>query len=755
MTVKDVNAVRMLCCALPRAGGHAELLGSMTAKRGERVRKRAATKRGATASGRRPAKRHPLDAIFRPRSVAVIGASRRSHSIGREILRNIVDFEFSGPCYPVNPGSPAVHSMRAYRSLSEIGSPVDLAVIVVPRDQVLPVVEECGRKGVAGLIVITAGFREIGDEGSRLELELQRKLRRYDMRMVGPNCMGVINTEPAVRLNATFAAAVPPRGNIGFISQSGALGEAILADAAENGIGVAMFVSMGNKTDISGNDLLEYWEGNDDVQVILMYLESFGNPRKFTQLARRITRNKPIITVKAGRTPAGARAASSHTGSIVGLDVAVDSLLEQCGVLRVNSLEQMFVQAAALANQPVPAGGRVAVVTNAGGPAILCTDSLIGRGVQMAELRPATRRALARALPPEASTANPVDMIASADGERYRAVLDIVKRDPGVDGIIAIFVSPIMIDAYEVARAIAEASGDSKPVLSVFMGKNRSQEGLAELARHRVPVYRFPEEAASGMWALVRYHELRDAPRGREVRFRVDAARAARAVRSARKDGRVHLDSGEVREVLEAYGFPVAPARSVASPAEAIAAAQDLGYPVVLKIDSAAVSHKTEIGGVKVDLRNADEVGQTFRDLRARVRSRDADARVLVQKMVRGGREVILGMSHDPQFGPLLMFGLGGIFVEVMRDVAVRIHPLTDVAARSMIERVSGYPLLAGARGEKAVALPLLEQCLLRLSQLVSALEPDLAEMDINPFIVTDDPARSFVVDARIALRPR
>jgi acetyltransferase len=698
-------------------------------------------------------KRHPLDAIFRPRSVAVIGASRRSQSIGQEILSNLVDFEFTGSCYPVNPRSSSVRSMRSYASVGEIPGPIDLAVIVVPRERVLGVVDECGRKKVPGLVVITAGFREVGEDGARLERELERRLERYGMRMVGPNCMGVINTEPDVRLNATFAAAVPPRGNIGFISQSGALGEAILADAADNGIGVAMFVSMGNKTDVSGNDLLEYWERNDDVQVVLMYLESFGNPRKFTQLARRITRRKPIITVKAGRTPAGARAASSHTGSIVGLDVAVDSLLEQCGVLRVNSLEQMFIQAAALANQPVPRGARIAVVTNAGGPAILCTDSLIGRGAQMAELGRATRRALARVMPPEGSTANPIDMIASADGARYRAVLDIVKRDPGVDGIIAIFVSPIMIDAFEVARAIAGAADGSLPVLSVFMGKNRSREGREELARRRVPVYRFPEEAASGMAALVRYRELRDAPAGREVRFRVDAARAARAVRRARRERRETLTPGEVREVLEAYGFPLAASRAVSSAAEAIAAAQEIGYPVVLKVDSDVVSHKTDVGGVKVDLRNADEVGHTFRDLRARVRSRDPAARILVQRMVRGGRELILGMKHDAQFGPLLMFGLGGVFVETLRDFTVRIHPLTDVGARAMIERLRGHALLTGVRGEKPVALPLVEACLLRLSQLVSDLEQDLAELDINPFIVTDDPAGSFVVDARISLR--
>jgi len=708
------------------------------------------TRKKRTRSGTR---RHALDAIFRPRSVAVIGASRRSQSIGQEILRNLVDFEFSGPCYPVNARASAVHSMRAYRAVGEIPGPIDLAVVVVPRDRVLAVVDACGRKKVPGLVVITAGFREVGEDGARLERELERRLRRYGMRMVGPNCMGVINTEADVRLNATFAAAVPPRGNIGFISQSGALGEAILADAADNGIGVAMFVSMGNKTDVSGNDLLEYWEHNDDVQVVLMYLESFGNPRKFTQLARRVTRRKPIITVKAGRTPAGARAASSHTGSIVGLDVAVDSLLEQCGVLRVNSLEQMFIQAAALANQPVPRGSRVAIVTNAGGPAILCTDSLIGRGARMAELGRTTRRALARVMPPEGSAANPIDMIASADGARYRAVLDIVKRDPGVDGIIAIFVSPVMIDAFEVARAIAEAADGTLPVLSVFMGKNRSREGLEELARRRVPVYRFPEEAASGMAALVRYRELRDAPAGREVRFRVDAPRAARAVRRARRARRAALAPTEVREVLAAYGFPLAVSHVVSSAAEAIAAAQEIGYPVVLKVDSDVVSHKTDVGGVKVDLRNADEVGQAFRDLRARVRSRDPGARYLVQRLVRGGRELILGMKHDPQFGPLLMFGLGGVFVEALRDFSVRIHPLTDVGARAMIERLRGYALLTGLRGEKPVALPLVEACLLRLSQLVTDLEDDLAELDINPFIVTDDPAGSFVVDARIALR--
>jgi acetyltransferase len=696
-----------------------------------------------------------LDAIFRPRSVAVIGASRQKNTIGREILRNLVEFEFTGPVYPVNPQADAVGSMKCYASVLDIPDEVDLAVVTVPRERALEVVEQCGKKGVRGLVMITAGFKEVGGRGARLESDLGRRLKRYGMRMVGPNCMGVINTEPQVRLNATFAASLPPRGSVGFVSQSGALGEAILADAVQSGLGVAMFVSMGNKTDISGNDLLEYWEDNPDIQTILLYLESFGNPRRFTQIARRITRKKPVIVVKAGRTAAGAQAASSHTGSLVELDVAAESLLEQCGVLRVSSMEELFVQAGALANQPLPAGSRVAIVTNAGGPGILCTDACIGHGLTMADLSPRTRRALQRALPPEASTRNPVDMIASADAERYRAALDLVKKDGGVDGIVAIFVSPIMIDAYEVARAVAGAADGSKPVLCVFMGKQRSEEGVQELRRHRVPVYRFPEEAASAMAAMARYRTLRDLPVGKIVSFEVDRDRTRRALARARRAGRTALTPAEVQDVLLSYGFPLVPAQIASTPAEAMAAARELGYPVVLKAVSGRISHKSDVGGVKVDLRTADEVGAAYDELVSRLRRRDPQLKVLVQRMVRGGREVILGMAREPSFGPILMFGLGGIFVEVLRDVAVRIHPITDLEARAMIERVKGYPLLAGARGEPPVAVARIEEGLLRLSQLVSDFEDELAELDLNPFIITERPEDSFVVDARISLIPR
>jgi acetate---CoA ligase (ADP-forming) len=703
----------------------------------------------------KPSQPGSLDAVFRPRSVAVIGASRKRQTIGREILANLVGYEFSGPVYPVNPTAEAIHSIRCFRSIGDIPGPVDLAIVTVPKDQVLAIVQACGKKGVRGLIVITAGFKEIGSDGARLEAQLVAMLKRYRMRMIGPNCMGVVNTEDEVKLNATFAATAPVKGKVGFVSQSGALGEAILADAVDNGLGVAMFVSMGNKTDVSGNDLLEYWEDNPDVQAILMYLESFGNPRRFTQIARRVTRKKPIVAVKAGRTAQGARAATSHTGSIVGLDIASDTLLEQCGVLRVSSMEEMFTLAQGLVNQPVPAGDRIAIVTNAGGPGILCTDAIIGAGLTLAEMQPKTRKSLSKALPPEASTANPVDMIASADASRYRAVLDLVTKDPGVDGVIAIFVSPIMIDAYEVAVAIAGAADGRKPVLSVFMGKQRSDEGVEWLRRNRVPVYRFPENAAAAMAGLVRYRVLRDRPIGRVVTFPADPGRARRAIASARRARRAMLSGREVSEVLLAYGFPLAPSVLCASAAEAIEAAHALGYPVALKAASEDIVHKSDVGGVKLDVRNADEIAEAFDDLVRRLKSKDSRLKIAVQRMIAGGRETILGMTRDPQFGPVLMFGLGGIFVEVMKDVSVRIHPLTDVNARAMIERIKGYPLLAGARGERPVDLAFLEESLLRLSQLVGDLEEELAELDVNPLIVTGDRENSFVVDARIALAPK
>ncbi len=708
-------------------------------------------------SSGKPGARTSLDAVFRPRSIAVIGASRDRTSIGREILHNLLEYEFNGTVFPVNPKATAVHSLKCYPDIGSIPDPVDLAVIVVPRAAVAGVVEECGRKGVRGVVVITAGFKEAGGDGLRLEAELLEKVRGHGMRMVGPNCMGVINADPQVRMNATFAKAMPSAGlapgKIGFISQSGALGEAILANARDMNLGISMFASTGNKADISGNDLLEYWEEDPDVSIILMYLESFGNPTKFTQIARRITRKKPILAVKAGRSASGARAAGTHTGSLAGLDVAVESLLEQCGVIRAATIEEMFVFAQTLSKQPTPAGARVGIVTNAGGPGILAADACENLGLTLPHLSPESLLALRKVLPPEGTPANPIDLIATAGPERYEPAVRIALADPGTDSLMVIFVSPIMIDAHAVARAIvAGAAGTSKPVVTCFMGKVGWEEGIRELEGHGIPVYRFPELAAEGLAAAVRYRGILSREEGRTVRFDVDRDKASRLLAEASTRRMTMLGFLDAVELLAAYGIPSAPCRIVSSPAEAIAFGLDVGYPIVLKGDSRAFSHKSELKVIRLDLRNGDEAGSAYKDLRKTLDGLDAKAGIIAQKMIRGGKEVIMGVFHDPQFGPLSMFGLGGIYVEVLKDIAFKVMPITDREAADMIRGIRGYPLLSGVRGEPSADIANLEQMLLRLSQLVS--EQDLIEtLDINPYIVSEAGSPSMAVDVRVKLK--
>jgi acetate---CoA ligase (ADP-forming) len=704
------------------------------------------------------ARAHSLDAIFRPRSIAVVGASRDRSAIGREILHNLIEYEFNGPIYPVNPRAANVHSLKCYPEVGAIPDPVDLAVIVVPRDVVPAVVEQCGRKGVRGVVVITAGFKEVGGDGVRREAELLALVRGYGMRMIGPNCMGVINTDPEVRMNATFAKAVPEAGmagTVGFISQSGALGEAILANARDLNIGISMFASTGNKADISGNDLLEYWEDDPAVSVVLMYLESFGNPGKFTQIARRITRKKPILAVKSGRSASGARAASTHTGSLAGLDVAVDSLLAQCGVIRASTIQEMFVYAQTLSKQPVPAGGRIGIVTNAGGPGILAADACENRGLTLPALAPATLQGIASILPAEGTPGNPIDLIASAGPGRYEPAVRLALDDPSVDALLVIFVSPIMIDAHAVARAIVAgvegSTGPRKPVVTCFMGKVGWEEGIRELEGHGIPVYRFPELAVEGLAAAVRYRHMVSREEGRLVTPAADARQAGELLARAAASGRTSLGFLEGRDLLAAYGIPFVPARHVSSAAEAIAFGLEAGYPIVLKADSPAIVHKTEHKAVRLDLRGGDQAGAAWLELRAALDKVDPEARILAQTMVRGGREVILGAFRDPQFGPLMMFGLGGVYVEVIKDVAFRVLPITDREASDMVRGIRGFPLLSGFRGEPSVDLETLEQTILRVSRLVCDHEI-IEALDINPFIVRAAGETSMAVDVRVRL---
>ena len=696
--------------------------------------------------------REQLDAIFRPRSIAVIGASRRRGSIGHEILHNLIEHDFQGVVFPVNPTARVIHSIKAYPSVLDIPDPVDLAVVVVPYRQVLGVVEECGRKGVRGLVVITAGFREVGGEGIAREEALIESVRSYDMQLVGPNCMGVINTEPTVSMNATFAPTFPPSGPIAIVTQSGALGVTILDHARELGLGVSMFVSVGNKSDVSGNKLIEYWSGDPGTKLIVMYNESFGDPRRFTRLARRITKEKPILAVKAGRTPTGARAASSHTGALAGTDVAVDALFEQCGVIRATTLEELFDFAMAFSNQPVPRGDRVAIITNAGGPGILTADACESLGLVIAPLAEETRSRLREEVAEEASVQNPVDLIASADAEVYRVALDIVLHDPNVDAAIAIFVPPVQVDTGAVATGIAEivARHEDKTVLACLMGKKGVHGGMTELKRHNIPAFMFPESAARALAAMVRYRRWRERPLGDVVELEADSARARAAIDSARRDGREHLTLGEVEEVLGAYGIPLVESRFASSPEAAVEAAERLGWPVVLKVESPSVVHKSDVGGVRLGLEDADEVRGAYSEIEAAIGPGRMEG-VRVQRMIEGGRETVIGMTSDRTFGPLVMFGLGGIYVEVLGDVVFRIAPISTIDAREMVRSLRGDALLAGVRGEGPVAYEALEDAIQRVSQLVLDL-PEIAEMDVNPFLAFPERERCVAVDGRIRL---
>ena len=691
------------------------------------------------------------DAILRPRSIAVIGASRHPNTIGYQILDNLIRYGFNGPIYPVNPKAPFVHSIRAYPSVTAIPDPVDLAVIVVPKDLVLDAAEACGAKGVRGLVVITAGFAEVGGEGVERERRLLEIVRRHGMRMVGPNCMGVLNAHPDVSMNATFAPTMPPYGPVGFISQSGAMGLSILDYAEELGIGIHQFVSVGNKADVSGNDLLLQWADDPEIRVVLMYLESFGNARRFYRIARELTRRKPVFVVKAGRTAAGARAASSHTAALAGTDLAADALMEQCGVIRAQTVEELFDYAMAFPRLPLPRGDRVAIVSNAGGPGIVLADACESAGLKVAELAPETQAAIRRLVPEEAAVGNPVDLIASATAETFGRVLALVLRDPNIDAVI-VSVAPPPLKGREgdVAEAIVAATAERKdiPVLAVLLGRQGVAAGMRNLLRAGTPGYIFPESAARALAAMNRYRRWRERPEGAVLRFPADGPRVEKIVARAVAERREKLTETEALEVLGAYGIPTPAWRSVASEDEAAAAARDVGLPVVLKVISRTIVHKSDVGGVVVGLDSERAVREGYRRMLQRVRERAGvtPEAVLVQQLIPGGRETIVGSARDPRAGPLIMFGLGGVAVEVLKDVVFRVHPLTDVDAREMIRAIRGFPLLEGVRGEAAVDLVALEEVLQRVSQLVGEHEAIL-EMDVNPLVALPD--RVLALDAR------
>ena len=690
--------------------------------------------------------------LLRPRSVAVIGAGRERGSIGGEVFHNLIATGFNGPVYPVNVGVPVVQSVRAYPTVAEIPGHVDLAVIVVPARHVIAVARECGAKGVRALVVITAGFGETGPEGLRVQSELIAICRDAGMRLVGPNCMGVLNTAADVQLNATFAPTYPPAGRVGFLSQSGALGLAIINEARERGLGLSTFVSVGNKADLSSNDFLQYWDKDPATDIVLLYLESFGNPQRFARISRRVARTKPIVAVKSGRGVAGARATSSHTGALVASsDVTVDALFAQAGVIRTTTLKEMFDVATLLATQPPPMGRRVAILTNAGGPAILCADACEAAGLDVAPLPAKTQSALREFLPAEASTANPVDMIASASAANYGRALSVLAACEEVDAIIVIFIPPLLSARAAVEASVATAARSlarAVPVLSVFM----SAPGALDRPLGpgpEIPTYRYPEDAAVALGHAVRYGTWRARPESTTRSFAgLRRADAQRVLDRALARGQGWLAHEEVVELFSCYGIPL-PGRVVATPDEAAAAALKIGGRVAVKAIAPSLVHKTEAGGVLLGL-EAEAVRGAAEQMRERIG--DPAMRFLVQPMAQKGVEMLVGVVHDPLFGRVVACGAGGTNVELMKDVNVRLTPLTERDASEMVRTLRTFPLLEGYRGAPKADVAALEDVILRVAALVDA-HPEISELDANPVVVLEQGA--VVVDARVRIDRR
>jgi acetyltransferase len=700
-----------------------------------------------------------LDELFRPKSVAVIGASNRPGKVGTALFRNILTAGFQGTAYPVNPIWKSVSGVRCYPNVGSLPETPDLAVVIVPASSVADTVEELGRSGTRGVIVISAGFREVGPEGAALEAELVRRAAKYRMSIVGPNCFGLFTTDPAVSLNATFSENLPPRGNIAFVSQSGALGAGILRYGITQRIGFSRFVSVGNRAGVDENDLLQSLGKDPSTQVILLYVESLANGRRFLDAAREVTEQKPVLVIKSGRTLAGERAAMSHTGSLAqsGRDHLYDSLFAQSGVQRVDTLGDLFRAAKIFGAGLELDGPRLVILTNSGGPGIVAADAAIRFGLELPPLPPALHDEFTRRLPSIASIGNPVDTTAEVGPELYHEMLLALLGSPTIDGVLVISTPAGMLSGTTMARAIITAKETTKkPVVACFFGLTDLSAEVTLLEQHGIPTYTFPEEAAEGLGSLARYRAWRTRPRTEVRSFPVDPEVARAAIAHARASGSSVLSDYAARALLVAYGIPfpeVVVARTVE---EGLEGARRVGYPVVLKVASPDISHKTDVGGVALGLSDADALRQAWERMDRTVRARAPHARIEgfeVEAQIPGGKEVLIGVERDPSFGPIIVFGLGGIYVEVLRDVTFRLAPVRPLSARHMIESVKAFPLLQGVRGEPASDLDALAEVIERVSQLAMDL-PEVSELDINPLIVRRAGQGVVAVDARIVLAP-
>jgi len=700
-----------------------------------------------------------LPELFEPKSLAVIGASNRPGSVGGTLFRNVLKAGYRGVAYPVNPSSKSVSGVHCYPNIASLPETPDLGIVIVPAPHVAGVVDELGRAGTQGVIVISSGFREVGGAGIPLEDELIRTAAKYRMSLVGPNCFGLLNTDPAVSLNATFSENLPPRGNIAFVSQSGALCAGILAYGIAERIGFSQFVSVGNRAGIDENDLLRSLGRDPATRVILLYVESLANGRRFLEAAREVTEKKPVLVIKSGRTPAGERAARSHTGSLAqsGRDQLYDALFEQSGVERIESIGELFRNAKVFSAGLHLGGPRLSILTNSGGPGIVAADAAGRHHLELPLPSEAERAQLAALLSPSAAIANPVDMTADGGPAQWTRALSIILAAPRTDGVLAISTPTGTLTGTAVVKAILEAHATSpKALTACLFGLTDLSGDLAMLEAGGVPSFTFPEEAVQGIASLARYRAWLDRPRTEVREFPVDLETARGVIARARRDGVSVLPEYAARELLSAYGIPFAPVRRVRTADEAVAAAKEVGFPVVLKIVSPDISHKTDVGGVLLHLDDEIAVRDAVRKMAESVRLRAPSARVEgfeVEAEVRGGKEVLIGLQRDPGFGPIVVFGLGGIYVEVLRDVTFRLAPIRPLSARHMIESVKAFPLLKGVRGEPPSDIDALAEAIERVSQLSVQL-PDVAEMDLNPLIVRGVGSGVVAVDARIVLGP-
>jgi acetyl coenzyme A synthetase (ADP forming)-like protein len=697
-----------------------------------------------------------LEAFFEPKSVAVIGASGNPNKLGHAVLKNLIDGGYSdkGIVYPINLNDDEILGYKAYPSVLKVPEPIDLAVIVIPYPYVPDALRECGKKGIPAAIVISAGFREAGMEGLERERELMDISDQFGIRLIGPNCLGIIDTFTPI--NATFAAGTPPLGPMAFMSQSGALGTAVLDIALAGRLGLSKFVSLGNKADVSENDLLMAWKDDENTRVIMIYSEGMPQGQKFIDVAREVTRKKPVVAIKSGVTQSGSRAVSSHTGSLAGSEQAYQAAFQQAGVLRADSMEALFDMSFAIGYQPELQGDRIAIVTNAGGPGILATDALERAGLVMAELKNETIQALEEQLPDAASAANPVDVLGDARSDRYRFALQVVSQDPNVDALLVVLTPQAMTEIEATAEAVGKLAHETdKPVIACFMGEAEVEAGIEILTKHAVPNYSFPERAARALRAMADYRLIKDRPQPEYVRFEVDQDRARQVIERVRSEGRVSIGDAESREIMKAYGMRIPKSELAEDPDQAARIAAEIGYPVVLKIASPEILHKTDVGGVKVNLQNAQDVRDAFELMVYRAERYVPEATIwgcLVQEMVTGeGVEVLVGMNRDPQFGPLVTFGLGGIYVETLKDVTFRIAPFSQAEAEQMLGEIRARALLDGVRGQPAVDKAAIVDTLLRVGQLVQDF-PEIAELDINPLVALPRDQGVTAIDMRLVL---